>query len=92
MDAIVNFIALGAIAEIDNYYAVSLSKCKLKKALDEPPEIENTTMQMSFWLLDWRGKVIRVFYKFYRILYVSIYFYFTPYITTVLTYLIAGSK
>ncbi len=34
MDAIINFIALGAISEIDNYYATSLTHLPIKKAIE----------------------------------------------------------
>jgi hypothetical protein len=41
MDAIMNFIALGVIAEIDDIYAGALTDFKLKNALEEPPKIRN---------------------------------------------------
>jgi hypothetical protein len=43
MDIIMNFIALGVIAEIDNYYSNSLGNHKIKLLIEEAnlPIIEN---------------------------------------------------
>lgn len=43
MDVIMNFIALGIIAEIDDYYASSIKNFKLKEALNSLPvfKVEN---------------------------------------------------
>ena len=49
MDAIINFIALGAISEIDNYYATSLTNLPLKKAIEEnPPKFKKRLLYMKF--------------------------------------------
>lgn len=37
-----NFIALGAISEIDDYYAAALPYCPLKKALEDPLVIDSS--------------------------------------------------
>ncbi len=90
MDAIINFIALGAISEIDNYYAVSLTHLPIKKALEENPlKFKKRILNMKFSETSLKQKILLIIYKFYRVLYVSIYFYFTPYITTVFSFLIA---
>lgn len=90
MDAVINFIALGGIAEIDNYYARSLTDTPLKEAFTYLPEIKHT--ELSFSSLTYKGKLVRSVYKLYKIVYSSVYFYFAPYITTVLTYLVAGTR
>lgn len=36
MDCILNFIALGAIAQMDQIYFASLTKVPLKEAIEEP--------------------------------------------------------
>jgi hypothetical protein len=47
MDAIINFIALGAISEIDNYYAASLTHLPIKKAIEEnPPRFKKRILNM----------------------------------------------
>jgi hypothetical protein len=48
MDSIINFIALGAISEIDNYYANSLTHIPLKKAIEEnPPKFKKRLLFMK---------------------------------------------
>jgi hypothetical protein len=90
MDSIINFIALGAISEIDNYYANSLTHIPLKKAIEEnPPKFKKRLLYMKLTDSSFLQILLRVVYKSYRLLYVSFYFYFTPYITTVFSYLIA---
>jgi hypothetical protein len=48
MDSIINFIALGAISEIDNYYAVSMNHLPLMKALSEPPAFKKGLYFLKF--------------------------------------------
>ena len=90
MDAIINFIALGAISEIDNYYATSLSQIPLKEALEIPLEFKKRMFYLKLSKSSCKQIVLRIIYKTYRIIYVSFYFYFTPYITTVFSYLAAN--
>jgi hypothetical protein len=48
MDSIINFIALGAISEIDNYYANSMTHIPLKKAIEEnPPKFKKRLLYMK---------------------------------------------
>jgi hypothetical protein len=48
MDSIINFIALGAISEIDNYYANSMAHLPLKKAIEEnPPKFKKRLLHMK---------------------------------------------
>ena len=92
MDALLNFIALGTISEIDNYYAYAIRNFPLKKAVEDPPQIKNRSKNIKFSSRSKIGKLIRVLYRFYRICYASAYFYFTPYVIPVITYLFVGLK
>ena len=92
MDCVLNFIALGAIAQIDSIYSQSLQKFPLKKALEEPLDIKRTSKDIPFKSRKFLSKCIRIIYKLYRVLYVTGYYYFTPYATPVITYLIVGFK
>lgn len=90
MNTVVNFIALGAIAEIDNYYYDSLQRSPLKEFLEnEPLKINNHGLEFSE--RSRLSKFIRGNYKILRVFYVSFYYYFTPFITPMITYLIAGA-
>ena len=94
MDVIINFIALGAISEIDNYYATSMPFVPIKKAIEEDPPLfkvagqqlkqirKKSTREMCC------KKIILLIYHPQNIFYMTVYFYFTPYITTVLSYLV----
>ena len=47
-EVIMNFIALGVIAEIDNYYFLALPSSNLTKRLDEPFEIKIKSKSLKF--------------------------------------------
>ncbi len=56
MDCVMNFIALGVIAEIDNLYASSLKEFKCKAVLEEENIPEQTKgglqdFKNTFWLI-----------------------------------------
>jgi len=91
-EVIMNFIALGVIAEIDNYYLSALPPSELKCRLEEPFEIKILSKELKFWERDFKTKFVRCVYKFLRVFEVSFYYYFTPFIVLILTYLIAGQK
>ena len=89
-EVIMNFIALGIIAEIDNYYLSALPPSELKKRLEDPFEIKILSRELKFVDRDLKTKIVRCIYKFFRVFEVSFYYYFTPFIVLILTYLIAG--
>lgn len=91
-EVIMNFIALGVIAEIDNYYLSALPPSELIKRLEEPFEIKILSSEIKFWDRDLKTKIVRCIYKFFRVFEVSFYYYFTPFIVLILTYLIGGLK
>ncbi|TNV72290.1 hypothetical protein FGO68_gene10053 [Halteria grandinella] len=91
MDVIINFIALGAISQIDDFYANSLSYCPVKEALENPIVVKNRSRDISFRDRNAKSKAIRLLYRFFRILYASAYFYFMPFITLIFTYLVGGT-
>ena len=91
MDTIFNFIALGVISEIDNYYYESLPPTRLKNFVqNDCLKIKNR--KLDFWERTRLGKALRIDYKLLRIFYVSLYYYFTPFITPMITYLVAGAS
>ena len=47
-DVIMNFIALGVIAEIDNFYLQALPSSALKSRLSEPFEIKTRSRDIEF--------------------------------------------
>ena len=59
MEIIMNFIALGAISEIDNYYLASLSMCPLKDELENSLEITKKSKDFpSFWGRPWKTMIV----------------------------------
>ena len=99
LDTVLNFFALSVIHEIDDLYARSLQEFKLRGAIEDPPEItETSTMWMNgkmvlvgdkhYERLEWSSgqKQLRFYYKFWRILYCGFYYYFMPFLTIVFTY------
>lgn len=87
MDSVMNFIALGVIAEVDNFYAGSLKNFPLKECVEDPPAIKrsnrvNVDEGRTVYL-----KIIRFFYKCLRTFYASFYYYFMPFLVVLLSYL-----
>ena len=91
MDVIMNFIALGVIAEIDDFYAGSLKKFKLKESVGEPlkglrerdPVISKDAASKR--PISAKYMVFPV-YKLLKLAYVSYYFYFGSFLTVFLSY------
>jgi hypothetical protein len=52
-DVIMNFIALGIIAQIDDLYLSALPASALKCRLDEPFEVKKKSGEIYFWDRDW---------------------------------------
>lgn len=90
MDVIMNFIALGAISEIDNYYLASLPVCTLKDALEVPLEVKRKSGDIKH--RPCKPKFVRIVYRTLRIFQVSFYYYFTPFLAVILTYLAGGTR
>ena len=91
MDCIMNFIALGVISEIDDYYAASLKFCPIKKQLEEPLYFKEREEKLTFKERNKTGRFLRLHYRLYRILNVAFYFYFAPFLAVIFTYLIGGT-
>lgn len=90
MDVIMNFIALGAISEIDNYYLASLPVCTLKDALEVPLEVKRKSGDIKH--RPCKPMFVRIVYRTLRIFQVSFYYYFTPFLAVILTYLAGGTR
>ena len=90
MEIIMNFIALGAISEIDNYYLASLSICPLKCALEEPLIVTRKGRELNE--RPWKPMFVHVIYRALRVFQVSFYYYFTPFLAVIFTYLVAGTR
>jgi len=88
MDTVMNFVALGVIAEIDNHYASSLKDFSLVAAVEEPPVFENSSKSIKFRDRTCYHKFIRTVYKMIRCFYAAYYFYFMPFTVVALTYMI----
>ena len=89
MDIIMNFIALGVIADIDNYYAGSLVNFPGKKCLENPPVIENFNIEFKSGqkTRSLGAKFIRIIYLTIRMWFVCFYFYFMALLVVPLSYL-----
>ena len=90
MDCVLNFIALGTIAQIDSIYSASLPDEPLKKELEEPLAVESSSKTAPFSQRSAIGKLCFIAYKLVRLGYVSAYYYFAPYSTPLITYMIIG--
>jgi hypothetical protein len=91
-EVIMNFIALGVIADIDNYYLTALPHSPLKDRLEEPFEIKTMSREIDFSSRDFKSKVVRLIYRGFRIIEVAFYYYFTPFSVVFITYLVGGKN
>jgi hypothetical protein len=91
-EVIMNFIALGIIAEIDNYYLSALPPSALKDRLNEPFAIKAKTKEIDFAGRDLKSKLVRLIYRGYRFIEVAVYYYFTPFSVVFITYLVGGKN
>lgn len=87
MDCIMNFIALGVIAEVDDYYAGSLSHFPLTDAVERAPPILRGSKENPYESRPPAQKVVRVFYKILRTLYAAYYYYFMPFTIVLLSFI-----
>lgn len=81
LDTIIKFIALGSIANVDNFYAAALPGTYPLKQKPAPLNIyihkgDPETQNRNNWL-----KFLRFIYKCIRLLYVSWLFYWGPYLS-----------
>lgn len=95
LNTVVNFVALLAIASIDNYYYDSLSSSSMKRLVEEDPPVFKHKGSVELKQFKKRSnfdRLVYLDYRFFRFLFYSIYFYFSPFATPVITYLVAGNK
>lgn len=95
LNTVVNFVALLAIASVDNFYYDSLSTSDMKALVEDDPPIFRRKEHVEKKLFNQRSnfdRLVYLNYRFLRFLFYCLYFYFTPFATPVLTYLVAGSK
>lgn len=90
MDCVLNFIALETIAQIDSIYSSSLPDGPLKKERKNPLPVESSSKTAPFCQRSTIGKLSFIAYKLVRLAYVSAYYYFAPYSTPLITYMIIG--
>lgn len=86
-ESVMNFIALGVIAEIDNFYASSLKNFPLKECTKDPPTILKSNKDNIEEGRSAYQHIIRFFYKTLRTFYASFYYYFMPFLAVLLSYL-----
>ncbi|CDW89402.1 UNKNOWN [Stylonychia lemnae] len=91
-DVIMNFIALGVIAEIDNIYARTLQNNSIKKKIEDPDYIplnlEHTpTLGPHKWYFPARvwHWIVMTFYQCY-------YYYFMPYTALLVSYIMSKNQ
>jgi hypothetical protein len=96
MNIIMNFIALGVISEIDNYYANCLNESHLKQVILEEnlPVITKGSKDFDTDPEMKRSKfatLIRIVYRFFRFIYASYYYYFMAFTVIPLSYVLSNA-
>ena len=82
-DTLMNYIALGVIAEIDDIYGNSIQNDKLKDLIDCKIEVTNTWSSVTE--RSYGAWTVRTIYKVLRFFYISVYFYFMPFMSIILS-------
>ena len=104
MDTIINFVALAGISQIDDLYYMSYKDEELKTRFSAvKPTLTKTQNDiklfekrfknagyLQLWRLHPGQMIIRAVYSILMFSYISFYFYFMPYLTSIITYLHAG--
>jgi hypothetical protein len=78
--AIIHFVALEVVMEISKMYFEALKSNKLKEMMHHRPHYEKRGRDIKFSDRNLFHKIARVVYKVLRALYVSVIFYFVPFI------------
>ncbi len=79
-DIVLNYIALGFIAEIDNFYASALYKNEIKDAIGSKDlKIYLEKDESTLW------EPSNLIFKFFNALYHSYYYYFVPFSVILIT-------
>ena len=83
-DVIANFVAIKAISEIDNIFIDSISDVTLIR-MTEPEDEEEWTPKriynkIPFTQRGFLDKVLFTYYKVFKLIYNSFYFYFFPFL------------
>ena len=86
---IIHFVALEVIMEIPKIYVESFTDKSLQSVVHNSVHIENKGKDISFWDRSLYHKLARIVYKVSRAFYVSIIFYFVPFMTIFINFLIA---
>ena len=89
-EVVMNFIALGVISQIDNFYLVALPSSPLKERLKEPIIVSAHSKNIEISHRNRESTCVYWTFKTFHFFEASIYYYFTPFIVLILTYLIAG--
>jgi hypothetical protein len=90
MECVMNFIALGVIAEVDDLYAQSLRNVRISEALEEdklPKVYKGGTKNFEKTLFIYFQRLIFWIGKFF---FVVIYYYFMPFMTVVMSQQLGG--
>jgi hypothetical protein len=85
-DALMNFVALTVISEIDDIYLSTLRVDRLKTAfIETPPIVGNTTNSLRMSGRQKKQWLVRKFYKLLKFVHAS-YFYFLPLLVPAMAY------
>ena len=86
--AIIHFVALEVIMEFPKMYYEALADNALKKVCHHPVKREHKGRSIAFLSRTCFHKLGRILYKINRSLYVSVVFYFFPFLVIFLSYFI----
>lgn len=90
IDVIIRFIALGSISKIDSFYSASLPSTLNVKRNKGVLEFKNFRRTLNRSEQNWTIRVLHVFYKVNRMMYASFIFYFMPFSTLFVPYMLSS--
>ena len=78
-DSIMHFVSLHVVMEVKNMYFESLKNSKLKEIMHHPPKHLHKGKDIKFSERPLFHKFARVLYRFLRVFFVGVIFYFIPF-------------
>ena len=95
LDCVMNFVALVAIAEFDNYYLEALGDCEFKKIFEDEknmPTIDRMNNNKTLKELSLACKVLKFNHRVLHFFYVTICYYFLPVAVVIISFILQSTQ
>lgn len=84
------FVAFHVLNAVDGIYAESICELDILEVLEEPLIFSRKPKEITFKSRDWSNKVLYVVWKIMNFVYISVYYYYFPFIINFVPYFFAA--